>query len=223
MGEAALRSRIRLRYVEENCSTHGSIPAHFIPIQLMGTKLQLPTGESTELKTQCRLQERGKGAVKHTVCSMQALRPLRHNDPLQLKLSTWLRSLCPGRLLWSRSSGASTSCAALPAAFPVPRPTPRHCSSTAGHSAAAVTSGPCCEGAHCTSHGTSLLPTAQGSDRLHCRMLLARPASPLLCHSSCHGVQQHSCLKDMSLKLCIVLCQRWAVMSAGGRADSPEQ
>lgn len=97
-----------------HCSTHGSIPAHFIPIQLMGTKLQLPTGENAELKTQCRLQERGKGAVKHTVCSMQALRPLRHNDPLQLKLSTWLRSLCPGRLLWSRSSGGSTSCAALP-------------------------------------------------------------------------------------------------------------
>lgn len=86
------------------------------------------TGKNAALKTQCRLQERGKWAVKHKVHSMQALRPL--SDPLQLKLSTWLRSPCPGGMSWSWSSGGSTPlcCSAAP------RPTPWHCSSTSDHS-----------------------------------------------------------------------------------------
>lgn len=132
---------------------------------------------------------------------MQALRPLSTMTHCSSD-STWLRSPCPGRMPWSSGGSTPLFCSAmLPFLLPGHIPAlQQHCTT--------VTSGPGCEGADGRSHGTSLVLPAQGSDRLHCRMLLPRPACPLLCHSSCHRVQQHWFLKATSLKHCTGLCQQ---------------
>lgn len=208
MGKTALRSRIRLSYVKEytrlNTSSHYTYTANVN--QAAASHREKGCAQNT-----VQAVERGKWAVKYTVHSMQALRPFRHNDPLQLKLSTWLRRPCPGRMPWSSGGSTPLCCLAMmPLLFPGPA------------LQATVTSGPCCEWASCKSHGTSLVPTAQRSDRLTAGW--CSPALPP--HSSATApvvAAAAPCLQDMSLKHCIELCQCWLLMAAGGQAHSPEQ
>lgn len=219
MGKTALRSRIRLRYVKEypllytwlNTSSHYTYIANVN--QAAASHREKGCAQNT-----VQAVGRGKWAVKYTVHSMQALRPLRHSDPLQLKLSTWLRSPCPGRMPWSWSSGGSTPlcCSAmLPFLSPGPHP---HCSSTAGHSdkwpllqRSSLQEPWHKSGAHCTALWLT-----------DCRMLLASPASPLLCHSPWHGCSSTVPPRHVPETL------HWAVsalssMAAGGQVHSPEQ
>lgn len=152
---------------------------------------------------------------------MQALRPLRHNDTGGLQLSTWLRSPCPGRTprrpdLRRQRTPSCHSHAACPS--PVLRPTPRHRSSITGHR----DDWPSLRGS------TLQEPSARVSCSLR-RVLTGFTAgcfspdlpTPLPWHSSCPAarvVQQEPCLKDTSLKYCILLCQHWVVTS--GRRPS---
>lgn len=200
MGKTELRSRIRLRYVKENTLLYTQLnsSSHYTYTANVN---QAAAAHREKLCSNVQAVGKRKWAVKYTVHSMQALRPLSTMTHCSSD-STWLRSPCPGRMPWS--SGGSTPCSALPCCPFCSQATSQHCSSTA----ATVTSGPGCEGADGRSHGTSLVLPAQGSDRLHCRMLLHRPACPLLCHSSRHRVQQHWFLKATSLKHCTGLCQQ---------------
>lgn len=134
----------------------------------------------------------------------------QHNDPLQLKPRLAEEPL-PGEDalelgLRRRHSLVLLCQAALPAPSHVPA-LQQHCS----HS--------------------DKWPRLQGSwlqEPWHKSGLPAQGSDKLLdaAHQSCLPTplpQQHSCLKAMSLKCCTVLCQRWAVTSAGGQAHSPEQ
>lgn len=76
----------------------------------MWTKLQLPTGKNCAQIVQA--VGKRKWAVKYTVHSMQALRPLSTMTHCSSD-STWLRSPCPGRMPWSSGGSTPLFCSAM--------------------------------------------------------------------------------------------------------------